>query len=214
VSQPADHSHHPLIAAWAISYLADAAASIGKHDEARPLIDAAESSARSRDPSVVRSGILLARALVADDHESEALFEQALGVACASVFSRGRFALAYGIWLRRQRRISEARKMLRCARGAFDSIGALPWGDRARQQLRALGDTRAPRTPGARDQLTVQELQVAQLAASGLSNKAIGQKLYLSDRTIGTHLYRIYPKLGITSRSQLAPALAQRPVGS
>ena len=104
--------------------------------------------------------------------------------------------------------------MLRSARGAFDALGALPWGDRARQQLRAIGENSARRAPDAREQLTAQELQVAQLAAAGLSNKEIGQKLYLSDRTIGTHLYRIYPKLGISSRSELAAALAGFPAPS
>ena len=63
-------------------------------------------------------------------------------------------------------------------------------------------------TVAARDQLTAQELQIAQLAAQGLSNREIGQRLYLSHRTISTHLYRVFPKLGITSRAELAAALA------
>ena len=66
------------------------------------------------------------------------------------------------------------------------------------------------RVPDARDQLTPQELQIAQLAASGLTNREIGQRLYLSHRTIGTHLYRIFPKLGITSRGELRSALSAR----
>jgi DNA-binding NarL/FixJ family response regulator len=68
----------------------------------------------------------------------------------------------------------------------------------------------APRLPEARDQLTPQELQIAQLAAEGLSNREIGQRLYLSHRTISTHLYRIFPKLGITSRAELGAALAPK----
>ena len=63
------------------------------------------------------------------------------------------------------------------------------------------------RVPDARDQLTAQELQIAQMAAEGLSNREIGQKLFVSRRTVSTHLYRIYPKLGISARGELAPAL-------
>ena len=66
--------------------------------------------------------------------------------------------------------------------------------------------------PEARDELTAQELQIAQLAADGLSNRDIGQRLYLSHRTISTHLYRVFPKLGITSRGELSPALARGPL--
>ena len=66
------------------------------------------------------------------------------------------------------------------------------------------------RTPDARDELTPQELQIAQMAATGMSNKDIGQKLYLSHRTVGSHLYRMFPKLGISSRSELHDALSPR----
>jgi DNA-binding NarL/FixJ family response regulator len=86
--------------------------------------------------------------------------------------------------------------------------GAARWSDRARQELRATGETIGPRTPDARDRLTAQELQIAQLAAEGLSNREIGERLFLSHRTIGSHLYRIFPKLGITARAQLRDALA------
>jgi DNA-binding NarL/FixJ family response regulator len=72
----------------------------------------------------------------------------------------------------------------------------------------------AVRTPEARDQLTAQELQIAQLAADGLSNREIGQRLFLSHRTISTHLYRVFPKLGITSRAELSAALTPRTAGS
>jgi DNA-binding CsgD family transcriptional regulator len=92
---------------------------------------------------------------------------------------------------------------LRAAREAFDALGAVPWGERARQELRATGESSRRRAPGAWDRLSPQELQIAQLAAEGLSNREIGQQLYLSHRTVGTHLYRVFPKLGITSRSEL-----------
>jgi len=214
MTQPNDLAHHRLIVAWGVPYLAEAAIPIGKGDEARMLIDAIDAAGERRESVASRKAMLYARAVLADDDEAEALFRRALAEPSRPAFSSGRLQLALGIWLRRQRRISEAREMLRSARGAFDALGALPWGDRTRQQLRAIGENSARRAPDAREQLTAQELQVAQLAAAGLSNKEIGQKLYLSDRTIGTHLYRIYPKLGISSRSELAAALAGFPAPS
>jgi DNA-binding NarL/FixJ family response regulator len=91
---------------------------------------------------------------------------------------------------------------------AFDSLGALPWSERARQELRAAGATIARRVPERQEDLTAQELQIALMAAQGLTNREIGQRLYLSHRTVGSHLYRIYPKLDISSRFQLRDALA------
>ena len=85
-----------------------------------------------------------------------------------------------------------------------------PWGERAREELRASGETSRKRAPNVRDQLTPSELQIAQMAADGFSNREIGQRLYLSHRTVSSHLYRIFPKLGITSRSQLHLVLAPR----
>lgn len=84
----------------------------------------------------------------------------------------------------------------------------MDWADRARRELRASGESSRRRDPAARDQLTAQELQIAQLAAEGLSNREIGARLYLSPRTISTHLYHVFPKLGITARSQLVLALS------
>ena len=86
--------------------------------------------------------------------------------------------------------------------------GCAAWGDQARRELRASGETSCRRDLHPRDQLTAQEPQIAQLAAQGLSNRDIAQRLYLSHRTIGTHLYRIFPKLGITSRGELSSALS------
>jgi DNA-binding NarL/FixJ family response regulator len=106
-----------------------------------------------------------------------------------------------------QCRIAESRSALRHAREAFDAMGCAAWGDQARRELRASGESSVRRNPTAVEQLTAQELQIAQLAAMGLSNREIGERLYLSPRTIGTHLYHIFPKLGITDRRELALAL-------
>src|SRR5208283_5209714 len=105
-----------------------------------------------------------------------------------------------------------SRNSLRAARNAFAALGCASWEELARRELRASGERSRRRVPEARDQLTAQELQIAQLAAEGLSNREIGQRLYLSHRTISTHLYRVFPKLGITSRGELSTALAPRSV--
>jgi len=102
----------------------------------------------------------------------------------------------------------ESRAPLRDARDAFDAMGCAAWGDQARRELRASGESSRRRDLAPGDQLTAQELQIAQLAAGGLSNREIAERLYLSHRTVGSHLYRIFPKLGITSRIQLPSVLA------
>ncbi|MFI7431197.1 AAA family ATPase [Micromonospora sp. NPDC049836] len=119
-------------------------------------------------------------------------------------FDEARTALLYGEWLRRGRRRSEARPYLAAARDTFDKLGAAPWAARARTELGAAG-TPAPRPAGGpAARLTPQELRIVSLAAAGLSNKDIATRLFLSARTVGYHLYKAYPKLGVVSRAELA----------
>ena len=142
------------------------------------------------------------------DDTADRHFDAALAADLSAwPLSRSRLLLAHGIWLRRQRRNAEARSPLREARDRFDAVGASPWAQRARDELRATGESSRRAAAYARDRLTPQELQIAAMAARGMTNREIGQHLYLSHRTIGSHLYRVFPKLDITSRSQLAEAL-------
>ena len=90
-------------------------------------------------------------------------------------------------------------------------MGAVPWAERARQELRASGETVRRRAPDRRDELSPQEMQIARLVAEDLTNREIGERLFLSHRTIGSHLYRIFPKLGVKSRSELAVAFRHVP---
>jgi DNA-binding CsgD family transcriptional regulator len=162
-----------------------------------------------------RAGATLAyaRPLLAEDEDAEAHYLAGLGDDLANwPFLRGRLQLEYGGWLRRRRRAADSRPPLRAAVEVFDALGALPWAERARVELRASGEVRRARTVDARDQLSPQELQIAQLAAEGLSNHEIGERLYLSHRTVGSHLYRLFPKLGITSRAEGYAALAGEPL--
>jgi DNA-binding CsgD family transcriptional regulator len=179
-------------------------AGIGKSALLEPL-------AAQTPSSWFHAGMRYARPLLADDREAEPLFQAALDADPARwPVSRARLQLAYGAWLRRQRRVAESRAPLRAAREAFDALGAVPWSERARQELRASGEASRRHTPQAWDRLSPQELQIARLAADGLSNREIGQQLYLSHRTVSSHLYRAFPKLGISSRSQLRAVLDSR----
>lgn len=134
-----------------------------------------------------------------EEHFAEAV---ALGEALTA-FERARTHLVYGEWLRRQRRRADARGHLRDAAERFRSIGATPWAERAEGELRATGETSRRREPSTLDQLTAQELQIAGLAATGLSNPEIASQLFLSPRTIEYHLRKVFTKLGIASRSEL-----------
>jgi DNA-binding CsgD family transcriptional regulator/tetratricopeptide (TPR) repeat protein len=205
---PSDPAYHRMESCWAIGNLAEAAARSGNIDDAREVLEGLERLTQRTPSPWLRVAMGHARALLADDTEAEALFQTGLAADLIRwPFDRARLLLAYGAWLRRQRRPTESRSVLREARNGFDALGVVAWGDRARQELRASGETSRARTPEAFDQLSPQGLQIARLASEGLTNREIGQKLYVSHRTVSSHLYRIFPKLGTTSRSELTSAL-------
>ena len=104
--------------------------------------------------------------------------------------------LLYGEWLRRQRRRTDAREQLRTACQMLDEIGMEAFAERARRELRATGATARRRAVTAAVELTVQEAQIARLAADGLSNPEIGIRLFLSPRTVQYHLGKVFTKLG------------------
>ena len=154
------------------------------------------------------AGVAYAKPLLASDEEAGELYQAALatGLVHWPCFHT-RMLLAYGGWLRRQRRVAESRAPLRAAMQSADALGFDGLAATARQELRASGETSRGRPPNLRDRLTPQERQIAELVAEGLSNREIGQRLYLSHRTVGSHLYRMFPKLGIKSRAQVAGAV-------
>jgi DNA-binding NarL/FixJ family response regulator len=206
---PLDSAYHPMRHCYFIGDLAEAAAQSGHRDDAIPLLAEMEALARRTPSPQFQLAMVYARAILADDMEAPQLFEAALAAAAGhSSFTMARLRLAFGAWLRRARRVKEARPLLQAAMEAFDALDLLPWSERARQELRAAGASIQRRVPKRREALTPQELQIALMAAEGLTNREIGQKLYLSHRTVGSHLYRIYPKLDITSRFQLRDVLA------
>ena len=115
--------------------------------------------------------------------------------------------LLYGEWLRREGQRKDAREQLRKAHELFETIGMEAFAERARGELLATGEKVRKRTVETRDQLTAQERHIARLARDGLSNPEIGARLFLSPRTVEWHLRKVFAKLGIRSRHELANAL-------
>ena len=158
-----------------------------------------------RFPSPARRALLARCQALADQADAEHRFADAIGLLDAlTPFDRARTQLLYGEWLRRERRRTDARPHLRAALETFEQLRVSPWAERARSELRASGETARRRDASTRDQLTPQELRVADLAAGGLTNAEIGAQLFLSPRTIDYHLRKVFSKLEIASRGDLA----------
>ena len=208
---PGDPSFHVGLRCFCLTDLVEAAVHSGQRDAVIEVVSELEVAGRRTSSPALHAGLRYARAVLADDAAAEALFREALNAETSRwAFSRARTQLAYGQWLRRQRRPIESRAPLRAARNTFDALNTTPWADRARQELRAAGEASRTRAATGRDDLTPQELQIAQMAAQGMTNREIGQALYLSHRTISTHLHNIFPKLGITARAQLQSVVNDR----
>jgi DNA-binding CsgD family transcriptional regulator len=205
-------SHVPL-ALWVLIDLVEAAVRTGRHTEAAAHVTAmrdAHIAAISPRLALLAAG---SQAIAAPDSSALGLFEEALAIPGVDrfPFDLARVRLLYGERLRRARAGKESRPHLAAALEIFERLGARPWASRAASELRATGQTNARADQPARDSLTPQERQIAMLAAAGLTNKEIGQRLFLSHRTVGAHLYQIFPKLGITTRAALRDALASEP---
>ncbi|MGW6520545.1 ATP-binding protein [Streptomyces sp. NPDC054962] len=205
---PADPVYHYCIEPFTVAELADAARAAGRLEEARTILDRLEPLTAHTTAAAFHISVNHARAQLAPDREAETAFTTALATPGLAnwPYHRARLHLSYGQYLRRSRRISESRPHLRLALDLLHPLGAVHWADQARNELRATGDPSPGHAPGL-SALTPQELRIARLAAQGHTNRAIGQHLHMSHRTVGAHLYKIFPKLGISARSQLRKAL-------
>jgi DNA-binding CsgD family transcriptional regulator len=203
--QKADPACHPPQALWSLSHLAYAATQCDRVAQTRKIVAQVRSRMQAESVvPVIRMNLIYADALLAPDDLVEDRLRAVLEAEVGSwPFERSRMQLLLGSRLRRRKRIQEARELLRAAQAGFDSLGASLWAERARKELRAAGVASRAQAPTAWSSLSAQELQVARMAAEGLSNRQIAERLYLSHRTVASHLYRIFPKLGITSRAQL-----------
>ncbi|MFG2006343.1 AAA family ATPase [Spirillospora sp. NPDC048911] len=210
----ADVALHDIAGLYTLPDHVEAAARLGRPGAA--ALNRFEAWARATGVAWAEAVALRCRALLASDAEAGPLYARAVEIhqGCGRPFERARTELLYGEWLRRSGQRSDARTPLRSALEIFERLGAVPWAERARGELRATGETRPARdghdTADLLGRLTPQELQVVRLAATGMTNRDIGAQLFLSPRTVGYHLYNAYPKLGVSSRGELA-RLALRP---
>ncbi|MFF0134631.1 AAA family ATPase [Streptomyces mirabilis] len=205
------HHHFSYLA---VADLAAAAVRAERHLEARTLLERALARVDPAPGPRLAQLTARARGLLAEPDSAEAHFAVPLADPTGDTwpFERAQLQLDYGEWLRRQRRINDAKPVLVTALETFRRLGAAPWTRRAESELRACGVTvQAPQgAPGALDGLTAQQREIVILAGHGLTNGEIADRLFLSPRTVASHLYRSYPKLGIAGRRQLRDIIDQQ----
>jgi DNA-binding CsgD family transcriptional regulator len=179
----------------------------GQRSQARAALMVLQEQAATAPGLWPRAAAARSRGLLEDDFQPA--FEEAMALHARTdmPFERARTELCFGERLRRARRRAEARDQLHAALQTFERLGAEPWADRARNELRATGET-VHRDRSASDELTLQELQVALKVSEGATNREAAAALFLSPKTIEAHLSRIYSKLGIRSRTELAHRFA------
>lgn len=214
-------AHSPQVV-LALADTVEAAAAAGRPAAAGAAMARLEAFARTAGMPWADGVAARCRALLAaDDAEAERHFALALAAhrrGGGRPFERARTDLLFGEWLRRSRRRARARTRLGAALEVFERLGAVPWAERARGELRAAGQGVRTGDGDPRDRLTAQELQVVRLAMTGATNRQIAARLRLSHRTVAYHLYKAFPKLGVASRAELhrcvpaAEAGAGRPV--
>jgi DNA-binding CsgD family transcriptional regulator len=198
-----------IFASWALVELIEAAVRSAVPERAADALQRLSGIARACGTDWVLGAEARSRALVSDGEDAERLYREAI-----DRFGRTRLRvdlarahLVYGEWLRRQRRRRDARDQLGRAYQIFHSIGAAAFAERARTELRATGGPAQQHTIQTPDILTAQEALIARLAGDGASNPRIAAQLFISPATVAYHLRKVFTKLGISSRSQLAPAL-------
>ena len=198
----------PGILPWAQD-LAEAYARDGSLADAESTLEVLERQAERTGRRLAHAAAARCRGLLAGDDAFEGHFRRALewheGVA--NPFERARTELCFGERLRRARRRRESREWLHSALDVFDRLGAAPWAEHARRELAASGERARRRTPDTADDLTPKELQVAMIVAEGATNREAAAALFVTPKTVETHLNSIYRKLGVRSRVELARRL-------
>jgi len=201
-----------IFANWALVELVEAAVRSAVPERAAGAVQRLSGIAAACGTDWALGAEARSRALVSDGQDAEDLYREAI-----DRFGRtrlrvelGRARLVYGEWLRRQRRRRDARDQLASAHEIFDSAGAAAFAERARIELRASGGQVRERAVETPDTLTAQEALIARLAGDGASNPEIAAQLFISPATVAYHLRKVFTKLGISSRNQLAPALPAR----
>jgi len=201
---------------WALVELIEAATRSGAPERAGPALQSLSQMIRASGTDWALGIEARARALVSEGEAADRRYREAIDYLGRTPLrvELGRAQLLYGEWLRRQRRIRDAREQLRRAYTLFAGVGMEAFAERARAELRAAGVQALKRTTGTPEVLTAQETLIARLASQGASNPQIAAQLFISPATVAYHLGKVFAKLGISSRSQLAGALPVRPDGA
>jgi DNA-binding CsgD family transcriptional regulator len=197
--------HYPGIANWAAAELIEAASRSGMLDEAREAVEWISEMASASGTTWALGVQARSRALISSGEVADSAFREAISwLEQTKVGSElARTHLLYGEWLRRERHRTDARDHLRTAHRMLETMGMESFAERARHELLATGETARRRSASSTQELTAQEILIAQLARDGLSNPEIGSRLFISARTVQYHLGKVFAKLGINSRSQL-----------
>ena len=204
---------HNIFSYLGVADLAAAAVRADRRMEGQDVLERALSQLGGTVSPRLEQLIARARGILAGPDGAEAHFDKALADPAGEQwpFERAQLRLDYAEWLRRRRRINDAKPVLTQALGTFRRLGARSWAQRAEAELRACGVAvaGAPGEPDALWELTPQQRQIVRLASDGLTNREIGDRLFLSPRTVSSHLYRSFPKLGVADRHQLRDVIAR-----
>jgi DNA-binding CsgD family transcriptional regulator len=206
--QAREHKHVHL-SMWALPELIEAAARTGNPRIAGDALDRLTEATRAGGTDFGLGIEARSRALLSETEAAEGSYCEAIDRLSRTRRrpDLARSHLLYGEWLRRQRRRRDARDQLRTAFAMFDAMGMEAFAGRARAELRATGEQARPRSPGAPEVLTSQEEQIARLVAEHLSNREIAARLFISASTVEYHLRKVFRKLAVNSRTQLARKL-------
>ena len=198
---------------WALAELIEAAARLGTVDEAGAALERLVEMAQATGADWTLGVECRSRALLDAGDDADDLYREAI-VRLERTRIRVELArahLLYGEWLRRERRRLDAREQLRTAHEMFATMGVEAFDRRAERELLATGEHVRKRVVETREDLTAQEIQIARMARDGVSNSEIGERLYISRRTVEYHLSKVFTKLGISSRHELERVLPAEP---
>ena len=208
-AQALEAPHVPNWSPFALPLIVEAAMRCEELETAKKALGQVEERARVARTAFAMSLMWRCRAIVRDDDQTESSFTKAIEYATQSPWRTelARTHLLYGEWLRRKKRRVDARVELRGAYEMFESMGAKAFAERARFELEATGEHARARNVQSVSDLTARELQIARLAADGLTSRAIATQLFISPHTVEYHLTKVFQKLGVRSRGYLAKAL-------
>ena len=204
-AQSASGRDELLVSVWSLPELVEAATRCREPDVANAAIERLSERTGAAGTELALGIEARCRALLSDGALAERLYREAIDRLGRSrlTLELARARLLYGEWLRRDKRRIDARDQLRGAQDMFTSMGTKAFAARAGRELLATGETARKRTAETRDELTAQEMQIAQFARDGLSNAEIGARLFISPRTVEYHLRKVFTKLGISTREHL-----------